>query len=250
MIKSTKQLLLFIAMIFMTVSISTSCKTDVDMKKQQKAFYVDANGNLLNKKHQLVKKKGEFKLEGGYYIDNNGETIKRNIDKTKDKINKTVDNTKGKMKDAAADTKNKIKNAASNSKKAVTLAANRTTESVKANFNELFNTKAVGTIYPLTEIKFDPKSHRITDFKKEDVEGMAAALKDNPGSRIQVQVYTADAKTRAENKKVSALRADVVKNMLVALGVKEDQISGKGMGLPTEDAAKAVANTVEVVVEK
>ncbi len=249
MLKSVKQLLLFIPIIFMTLFVP-GCKSDVDMKKQQKAFYVDANGNLLNKKDQIVKKKGEFKLEGGYYIDNNGETIKRNIDKTKDKINKTVDNTKDKLKDAAAGTKDKIKNAAADSKKAVKVAANRTTESVKANFNELFNTKAVGTIYPLTEIKFNPKSHKITNFKKEDVEGMAAALKDNPASRIQVQVYTADAKSRAQNRKISKDRADLVMNMLVALGVSKEQISAKGMGLPTEDAAKAVANAVEVVVEK
>lgn len=250
MIKSTKQILLFIPIIFMTLFMSSGCKSDVDMKKQQKAFYVDANGNLLNKKDQLVKKKGEFKLEGGYYIDNDGNTIKRNIDKTKDKINKTVGDTKGKMKDVAANTKGKMKDAAANTKKALTLAADRTTESVKANFNELFNTKAVGTIYPLTEIKFDKKSHRIVDFKKEDVEGMAAALKDNPASRIQVQVYTADAKTRKENRKISESRAEVVANMLTALGVKKDQISAKGMGLPTEDAAKAVANAVEVVVEQ
>jgi len=221
------------------ISFQFSCSSEVDMQKQQKAFYVDAEGNLLNKKGDLVKKSGEFKLEGGFYVDNDGQYIQRQIDKTKKKINKTVDETKGKLKDAA-----------SNTKKAVTLAANRTTESVKANFNDIFNTKAVGTIYPLPDIKFDKESHRITNFKKEDVEGMAASLKDHPASRIQVQVYTADAKTRGENKKISKLRADVVKQMLVTLGVKEDQISSKGMGLPTEDAAKAVANAVEVIVEK
>ena len=215
------------------------CQSDVSSKKQQKAFHVDANGNLLNKKNEIVKKAGEYKMEGGYYVDNNGDQIKRDIDKTKEKINSTV-----------GDTKDKMKNAASNTKQAVTLAANRTKESVTANFNELFNTKAVGTIYPLSEIKFNPKNHRITNYKKEDVEGMAAALKDHPASRIQVQVYTADAKTKAENKKISAKRAELVKNMLVTLGVKEDQISFKGMGLPTEDAAKAVANAVEVVVEQ
>lgn len=215
------------------------CKSDVDMKKQQKAFYVDANGNLLNKKDEIVKKKGEYKMEGGFYVDNNGDYIKRKIDKAKDKINKTVDGAK-----------DKVKNAASNTKNAATLAANRTKESVTNNFNEIFNTKAVGTIYPLTEIKFDPKSHKITDFKKEDIEGMAASLKDHPASRIQVQVYTADAKSRSKNKEISRLRADLVKNMLVALGVSKDQISSKGMGLPTEDAAKAVANAVEVVVEQ
>jgi len=217
----------------------TACKSDVDMKKQQGAFYVDASGNLLNKKGNLIKKKGEFKLEGGYYVDNNGKTIQRQIDKTKEKINKKVDGAK-----------KKVKAAASGTKKAVTVAADRTKESVKNNFNDLFNTKAVGTIYPLSEIEFDKSSHRITNFKKEDVEGMAASLKDHPASRIQVQVYTADAKSRAKNKEISKLRADLVKSMLVTLGVNKDQISSKGMGLPTEDAAKAVANAVEIVVEK
>ncbi len=234
----TKNLFLFLAVAMMAISF-VGCKSEVDMKKQQRAFYVNENGHLLNKKGQLVKKKGEFKLERGYYVDNNGEYIQRDIDKKKEKINKTVDNTK-----------DKLKTAATNTKKAVNLAANRSTESVKNNFNELFNTKAVGTIYPLSEIKFDPKSHRITKFKKEDVEGLAASLKDHPASRIQVQVYTADAKTKPENKKISKLRAELVKDMLVTLGVKENQISSKGMGLPTRDAAKAVANAVEVVVEK
>jgi len=215
------------------------CKSDVDMKTQQSAFYVDANGNLLNKKGDLVKKKGEYKMEGGYYVDNAGQTIQRDIDKTKEKINKTVDGAKKKVKDAASGTK-----------EALTLAADRTKESVKNNFNDIFNTKAVGTIYPLAEIEFDKTSHRITNFKKEDIEGMAASLKDHPASRIQVQVYTADAKSRGKNKEISNLRAELVKNMLVTLGVSKDQISSKGMGLPTEDAAKAVANAVEIVVEK
>lgn len=233
-----KQFLPFITIALMGVFI-TGCKSDASMQKQQKAFYVDADGNLLNKKGDLVKKAGEFKLEGGFYVDNKGQYIQRDIDKAKEKLNTKVD-----------ETKDKLKNATAKSKEAIKLAANRTTESVTQNFNKLFNTKAVGTIYPLPDIKFDKDSHRITNFKKEDVEGLAASLKDNPASRIQVQVYTADAKSRSANKKVSVLRADVVKQMLVTLGVNDDQISSKGMGLPTEDAAKAVANAVEVVVEQ
>ena len=250
LIKKTLKQLPVMIILGLIIAFQFSCSSEVDMQKQQKAFYVDADGNLLNKKGDLVKKSGEFKMEGGFYVDSKGQYIQRKIDKTKEKINSKVDNTKDKLKDAASNTKDKLKGAASNTREAVTLAANRTTESVKANFNEIFNTKAVGTIYPLPDIKFDPESHRITNFKKEDVEGMAASLKDHPASRIQVQVYTADAKSRNENKKISILRADVVKQMLVTLGVKEDQISSKGMGLPTEDAAKAVANAVEVVVEK
>ena len=78
---------------------------------------------------------------------------------------------------------------------------------------------------------------------KEEVEGLAAALKEHPDSRIQVQVHTADGKDKAANKNISKLRAKVVKDMLVTLGVNADQISSKGLGLTTEDAAKAVANT-------
>jgi len=32
------------------------CKTEVSMEKQQKAFHVDAQGNLLNKKGNVVKR--------------------------------------------------------------------------------------------------------------------------------------------------------------------------------------------------
>jgi len=198
------------------------------MKKQQKAFHVDAKGDLLDKKGNVVKKAGEFKLEGGYYVDENSEIIKRKIDKTKEKINATVDKTK----------------------KAVSNAADKTADGVKSTFKDLFNAKAVGTTYTLSEIVFDKKSHRITDMSKEEIEGLAAALKEYPNARIQVQVHTADGKNRSESKQISKLRAEVVKSMVVALGVDEKQISAKGMGLTVEDAKKAVDNKVEVVVEK
>lgn len=233
------------------VFLLTDCKSEVDMKKQQKAFYVDANGDLLNKKGVLVKKAGDFKLEGGYYVDGSGERIKRDIDKAKEKINEKVGEAKEKLGSAAANTKEKLGSAVDNTKSAVSAAAaNLSKDKVKANFNKLFNTKAVGTVYALSEIAFDKKSHRITKMSKEEVEGLAAALKDHPASRIQVQVHTADGKNKSQCKEIAGLRAEVVKKMLITLGVKEGQISSKGLGLTTEDAAKAVANTVEVVVEK
>jgi len=79
---------------------------------------------------------------------------------------------------------------------------------------------------------------------------LAASLKEHPESRIQVQVHTADGKNKTESKTISKVRADIVMNMLVTLGVNKDQISAKGMGLSNTDAEKAVANTVEVIVEK
>lgn len=226
------------------------CKSEVSMEKQQKAFHVDAEGNLLNKKGKLVKKAGEYKLEGGYYVDNNGERLKRDIDKAKEKLNSTVDKTKEKLSKTANESKEKLSTALDNTKETVSNVASNTKESVKANFNKLFNTKAVGTAYTLPGIEFDKKSHRITKMSMEEVEGLAAALKEHPESRIQVQVHTADGEDKAACKEMSDLRAKVIKDMMVTLGVNADQISFKGLGLTVSDAAKAVANTVEVIVEK
>ena len=240
------------------VFLLTDCKSEPNMKKQQRAFHVDANGDLLNKKGKLVKKAGDFKLEGGFYVDSNGEKIKRNIDKAKEKMNKKmgeakekIGEAKDKLGEAAANTKDKLGSAVDNTKAAVgAAAAGLSKDKVKSSFNKLFNTKAVGTVYALHDIAFDKKSHRLVKMSKEEVEGLAAALKDHPASRIQVQVHTADGKNKSECKEIAGLRAKVVKDMLVTLGVDADQISSKGLGLTTEDAAKAVANTVEVVVEK
>lgn len=239
LVEKFKRILTFLTLVSLALLV-VNCKSEVSSKQQQKAFHVDTNGNLLNKKNEIVKKAGEFKLEGGYFVDNTGEPIKRDIDKAKEKINEKVGDAKDKLSTAADKTKEKIS----------TAAAGLSADNVKAKFNKMFNTKAVGTAYVLTDIAFDKKSHRITGMSKEEVEGMAAALKEHPESRIQVQVHTADGKNNSECKKISSLRADVVKNMLVTLGVNADQISSKGLGLTSEDAAKAVANTVEVVVEK
>ncbi len=236
---SFKRIFALLTLVSMALLV-VNCKSEVSSKQQQKAFHVNANGDLLNNKNEVVKKAGDFKLEGGYYVDSSGEPIKRDIDKAKEKINEKV-----------GDAKDKLSNAAGNTKAAVSAAAaSLSADNVKAKFNKMFNTKAVGTAYALHDITFDKESHRITGMSKEEIEGMAAALKEHPASRIQVQVYTADGKNNVECKKISALRADVVKNMLVTLGVNADQISAKGLGLTSSDAAKAVANTVEVVVEE
>ena len=257
---SIKTILPFLAIVGALI-LFTDCKSEVSSKKQQKAFHVDANGDLLNKKGDIVKKAGEFKLEGGFFVDGSGEPIKRDIDIAKEQLNKKMGTAKEKLNEkmgtakdklnAAADnTKGKLDAALDNTKAAVSSDAGTTTESVKANFNKVFNTKVVGTAFALSNIEFDKKSHRITNMSKAEIEGLVAALKEHPASRIQVQVHTADGKNKKECREISALRADVVKNMLVTLGVSADQISAKGLGLTTSDAAKAVANAVEVIVEE
>ncbi len=220
--KRVHYLMLFLAASFMIMG----CKTDPDPRKQQKAFYVDANGDLLNKKDEIVKKKGDFKLEGGFFVDSDGNPIKRDIDKFKEKVNQTVDKTK----DAINDT------------------ANKTAEGVKKSFNKMFNTKVKGEAYQFTQVTFKEKSHRLTDIDLPEIKGLAEALKEHPASRIQVQVHTSEGKDRADCKKLANLRGQVVRDLLVTYGVDKEQVSVKGLGLTTEDAEKAVANVVEVVV--
>ncbi len=262
--------------------------TTVDRSKYQTQYVVDATGNLVDKNGKVIKNAGEFREENGFFVDNEGAKIQRGIDVAKEKMNNAADKTKeavgnatektkeavgnatenakeaiggatanakeaignatDKTKDALSNTGDKIANAADKTKTAVTNAAGITAVAAQENFAKLFNTKAVGTAYGLSNITFDTESHRITNMSKEEVEGLAAALKEYPDARIQVQVHTADGGNNIENKTISNLRAKVVKDMLVTLGVDAKQISSKG--LSAKDATKAAANVVEVVVQE
>lgn len=129
---------------------------------------------------------------------------------------------------------------------AIVNAAEKTADVFKNTFSDLFS-KAEGASYTLTQIEFDPESQRISNFSKAEVEGLAAALQANTDAKIQVQAYTADGDSKARNNGLSSMRADVVKNMLVTLGVDAKQISSKGMA--SKDEAKASENKVEIIVK-
>ncbi len=251
--------------------LSRSCanETTAAGDRLQSKYTIDAaTGNLVDKKGKVIKNAGEFREVDGYFVDNQGAKIQGKIDVAKEKINTAADKTKEKVGEITENTKEKIGDATANAKEAIGNATDKTKDALtntgdkiasattitsaaaKENFAKLFNTKAVGTAYQLTDITFDPESHRITNMSKEEVEGLAAALKEYPDARIQVQAHTADGKNAIENKSISKLRAEVVKDMLVTLGVDAKQISSKGLGLKSEDAAKAVANAVEVIVQE
>jgi len=130
--------------------------------------------------------------------------------------------------------------------------ASTTTEAVSSSaqnaggflktFSTMLSSKdKVGTSYALSQIVFDKESHKITNFSKAEVEGLANALKAIPGAKIQVQVHSNDGGDKTK------LRAQVVKDMLVTLGVDKGQISSKGMG--DDDKTKAAADKVEIKVE-
>jgi outer membrane protein OmpA-like peptidoglycan-associated protein len=100
--------------------------------------------------------------------------------------------------------------------------------------------------YALSNIEFKPENHMISNFSKAEVQGLAAALKENKTGQIEVQVYTADGKNAKDNNKRSDKRAQVIRDMLVTLGVGKDQIKAVGMG--DTDAEKAKMGKVDIVV--
>jgi outer membrane protein OmpA-like peptidoglycan-associated protein len=100
----------------------------------------------------------------------------------------------------------------------------------------------------LNNVKFHPENHLITNFSKSEVEGLAAALKDKENGKIEVHVFTDDADGRRANRKLSETRANVVRDMLVTLGVDPVQIKAVGKG--TEDSQKAAAGNVEIVIKE
>jgi len=164
---------------------------------------------------KILAAKGQYKEMDGYYVDNEGKKI-------------------GLLSKIGA---------------AVSGVATKTADGFKKVFSNLFKGKEkVGSTYLLTKIEFDDTSHKITDFSKGEVEGLASALKEMPDAKIKVQVYSNDGKDDKENKEFTKMRANVVHDMLVTLGVKENQISFEGMG--KKDAAKAAAEKVEIRVEQ
>ncbi len=188
---------------------------DVDGATTTYSYYLDANGNIVDASGKILYKKGDFKKEGEYYVDKSGKKIS-----LLSKIGKAIGGV-----------------------------ASQTAGAFKSIFTGLFSSKEkVGSKYQLSKIVFDRDSHRITDFSKNEVEGLASALKSLPGAKIQVQVHTNDGSGGKENNEFTKLRAEVVRDMLVTLGVNKGQISFKGMG--SDDAVKAAADKVEIMVEQ
>ena len=176
---------------------------------------LDANGNLVDANGKIIAKAGEFEEKDGYYVGKDGKRIG-----LLKKIGKAIDG-----------------------------AATKTADAFNKVFTDIFKSKEkVGSTYGLSKIVFDDKSHKITDFSKAEVEGLANALKALPKAEIEVQVYSTDGKNAKENEKFTKLRAEVVHDMLVTLGVNKKQISFKGMG--KSNAAKAASEKVEIMVKQ
>jgi len=105
---------------------------------------IDVNGNIVDANGKIIAKSGEYSEKDGYYVDVNGKKISLII-----KIGKAISG-----------------------------AATKTADDFKDVFTGIFKSRAkVGSTYSLARIIFDDDSHKITNFSKNEVEGLANALK-------------------------------------------------------------------------
>ncbi len=176
---------------------------------------LDDAGNLTDGDGKILYNKGEFKEVNGYYVDSKGNRIGKVWAKIKE---------------------------------AVTNAAEKTADFFKGKFGGMFKKEAgASSVYTLSKMEFNPENHKISYFSKQEFEGLAAALKANPDSKISVQVHTDDGENAKESMKLTKMRADQIEMMLETLGVGKKQVSSKGMG--AEDAGKASTDAIEIVVQ-
>lgn len=160
---------------------------------------LDEEGNLL-KDGKIYLKKGEFTIKDGEYFDAEGKSL----------------GFMGKVGKAIGDAGKAVGGA-------VAGAADKTADFFSNTFGSMFKKKSAGAAVPaysLSKIVFNPESHKITSFSKNEVEGLASALKAYPDSKITVQASGVD-------KKTNKLRAKVIHDMLVTLGVSDKQIDAE-----------------------
>ena len=192
-----------------TATSSTLVESQAADIREGAIYTQDEAGNLIDKNGNIAYKAGSFKAIDGFYVDEDGNKLGKAFGAVKD---------------------------------AVVGAANATASAFTGLFSKMLKKEeGAKKTYLLTNISFDENSHKITNFSKGEVEGLASALKEFPDSKIEVQNFT------TAGEKVSDLRAKVVKQMLVTLGVPVKQIESKGMG--DSDKVKASGNKVEIVIK-
>jgi outer membrane protein OmpA-like peptidoglycan-associated protein len=175
---------------------------------------VDADGNLM-RGDKLIAKAGTFSEKDGSYVDASGKKLGLIA-----KVGKAIGD------------------AAKTAGGAVAGAATKSADAIKGVFSKAFSKKDSGYSYSLTDISWEEGGNKITNFSKNEIMGLAAALKENADGKIEVQVNGAD-------KGLSKQRASVIRDQLVTLGVKANQISAKGMG----DGDASSGKLVKIVVK-
>ena len=214
-----------------STTTTTETATQTGTQGNVMGMFVDDAGNLI-KDGQVLLKKGEFTMKDGEYFDASGKSVG-----FLKKVGEAIGGAGKAVGGAVGDAGKAVGGAVSG-------AATKTADAFQNLFGGMFKRKTAGSTvaaYGLSEIVFDKESHKITSFSKNEVMGLASALKAYPDSKIQVQVNTNDGGADAkENEKLSKIRAEVVHDMLVTLGVGDKQISFKGMGTGDERVAIVV----------
>jgi len=190
-------------------------------------YTVDASGNLVDVDGKIIFKKGEYTIKNGEYYDMEGKKV----------------GFLSKVGGAIGDGAKAVGGAVGG-------AATATADAFKNVFSGMFKKKKEGAPvanYTLNNITFNTENHKIENFSKNEVVGLANALQTYPDSKVKVQVYTNDGDDNVKNKELSKSRAEVVRDMLVTLGVDKKQISFDGMG--AGDVTKAIRDKVEIVVQ-
>jgi outer membrane protein OmpA-like peptidoglycan-associated protein len=210
-----------------TKAVTNKAASTDETSNTTNAYTVDASGNLVDADGKIIFKKGEFTMKDGEYYDMEGKRV----------------GFFSKVGGAIGDGAKAVGGAVGG-------AATATADAFKNVFGGMFKKKKEGAPvanYTLSNITFNRDNHKIENFSKNEVVGLANALKAYPDSKVKVQVYTNDGDDDGNNKKLSKSRAEVVRDMLVTLGVDKKQISYDGMG--AGDVSKAIRDKVEIVVE-
>ncbi len=194
---------------------------------------------------------------GGKMVDGVKNAGGKMVDGAKNTGGKMVDGAKGMAGDMKAGGNKlgqKIKNAADKTGDAVAGAAGKTADAAgaaanaagatlsaagmkaKEKFSSMFKTGSSASAYGLHDITWAESGNRISNYDKDEVMALAAALKADPKAKIQVQAF-------GKNKVEAGARAQAIKQILTTLGVKAGQLSAKGM----TDGADM--NAVNVIVK-
>ncbi len=187
-------------------------------------YSLNANGDIVSGSGSVLGKKGSYKIDAkGNLVSNDGRILI------------TAANLSG--------------NLLSKIKAALGAAGTGVSQQQMTTMftNMLVKKAGAKTSYGLSKIEFNKENHKISNFSKAEVMGLAAALKANAKGKIEVRVHTNDGKNAKDNNSLSETRAKVIRDMLVTLGVSKGQISAKGMG--NADAGKASAGKVEISIK-
>ncbi|HWN80774.1 MAG TPA: OmpA family protein, partial [Candidatus Udaeobacter sp.] len=90
--------------------------------------------------------------------------------------------------------------------------------------------KEGGTTVVLQGVTFATGKSMLTSESQGMLDTVAATLKANPSTKVEVQGHTDSSGSRKTNVRLSQERADAVKNYLVSKGVGADQLTAKGYG--------------------